>query len=66
MVELESVTKVYRKGGDGVRALGGVDLQIGQGEFVVLCGPSGSGKTTLLMTIAGMLRPTSGKVRVGG
>jgi putative ABC transport system ATP-binding protein len=66
MVELEKVTKVYRKGNDEIRALRGVDLQIGQGEFVVLCGPSGSGKTTLLMTMAGMLRPTTGEIRIEG
>lgn len=43
-----------------------VSLDISKGEFVALCGPSGSGKTTLLMTMAAMLRPSGGKVSVGG
>ncbi len=65
MVVLENVVKTYRRRRGDVKALGDINLQIEKGEFVVICGPSGSGKTTLLMTIAAMLRPTSGSVCVG-
>ena len=64
MVVLENVVKTYRRRRGDVKALSDINLQIEKGEFVVICGPSGSGKTTLLMTIAAMLRPTSGSVCV--
>ena len=64
MVELENVTKSYQVRTGRVDALRDVRVNINQGEFVVLRGPSGSGKTTLLMTIAAMLQPTSGSVRI--
>jgi ABC-type lipoprotein export system ATPase subunit len=66
MVRLEQILKTYRSAQGNVKALDGVNLHIEKGEFVVICGPSGSGKTTLLMTIAAMLRPTSGKVSIDG
>jgi len=64
MVALENVTKSYQTRTGRLDALRDVRVRINQGEFVVLRGPSGSGKTTLLMTIAAMLRPTSGSVRI--
>jgi len=64
MVVLENIVKTYRRRRGDVKALSDINLQIEKGEFVVVCGPSGSGKTTLLMTIAAMLRPTSGSVCV--
>ncbi len=64
MVVLENVVKTYRRRRGDVKALSDINLQIEKGEFVVVCGPSGSGKTTLLMTVAAMLRPTSGSVCV--
>ncbi len=66
MVVLENVVKDYRTASGEVKALDGVNLRIEEGQFVVISGASGSGKTTLLMTMAGMLRPSSGKVSVGG
>ncbi len=64
MIELETVSKVYR-GRDGeVRALDEVNLSVERGEFVVVRGPSGSGKSTLLLTIGGLSRPSKGRVLV--
>jgi len=64
MICLENVVKTYRTRRGDVTALSNISLRIQKGEFVIICGPSGSGKTTLLMTIAGMLRPTSGVVSI--
>ena len=61
--EARQVTKVYQMGEVQVRALGGVDLELYPGEFVVLLGPSGSGKSTLLNILGGLDVPTSGRVR---
>ena len=65
IVETHELTKVY---GDGteVRALDGVTLRIGQGEFISVMGPSGSGKSTLLNLIGALDRPSSGQVIVAG
>src|SRR6266403_5936275 len=60
-VSLRGVTKVYD---NGVNALGPLDLDVRQGEFVSLLGPSGCGKSTALRLIAGLNAPTSGSVRV--
>jgi NitT/TauT family transport system ATP-binding protein len=60
-VRLRSVTKVYDS---GVAALGPLDLDVSQGEFVSLLGPSGCGKSTALRLIAGLNAPTSGTVGI--
>jgi putative ABC transport system ATP-binding protein len=66
VISLAKVTKRYTTRRGEVQALAGVDLEVREGEFVAIKGPSGSGKTTLLLAIGGMLRPTSGAVRVAG
>jgi putative spermidine/putrescine transport system ATP-binding protein len=61
-IRLEGVTKRY----GSFAAADNVDLSVTQGEFVTILGPSGSGKTTLLSLIAGLNRPTSGRIFIGG
>jgi len=64
LVRMVDVTKVYQGGITG--ALNGVSLSVDSGEFTAIMGPSGSGKSTMLNLIAGLDRPTSGAVTVGG
>jgi putative ABC transport system ATP-binding protein len=66
LIELRRVEKVYHRDRIEVPVLQGIDLVVGEGEFVALMGPSGSGKSTLLNLIAGIDRPTKGEVRVAG
>ena len=66
LVEIDNVRKVYRRDTFDVPVLNGVSLGVPSGDFLALMGPSGSGKTTLLNLIAGIDRPTSGRVIVGG
>jgi NitT/TauT family transport system ATP-binding protein len=61
VVSLRGVTKIYDT---GVAALGPIDLDVRQGEFVSLLGPSGCGKSTALRLIAGLNAPTTGNVSV--
>lgn len=63
-VEAHNLTKEYRQGDQTVVALQGVDLSIDKGEFVSLLGCSGSGKSTLLNLLAGIDRPTAGRILV--
>lgn len=60
---VEEVTKTYGQGHSAVHALRGANLEISEGEIVVLLGPSGSGKSTLLNILGGLDRATSGIVR---
>ena len=61
-IRIERVAKRF----GGLDALGGVSLDIEQGEFFGLLGPNGAGKTTLISIIAGLTRPTSGVAHVMG
>ena len=66
ILEALGLTKVFGSGASAVRAVDGVDLAVHRGEIVLVMGPSGSGKTTLLTMIGGLLKPTSGAVRING
>ncbi|MDA7886375.1 ABC transporter ATP-binding protein [Pirellulales bacterium] len=63
---VRDVTKVYRLGGQDVKALAGVSLEFKQGDFVAIMGTSGSGKSTLLNLLGCLDRPTSGQYLLGG
>lgn len=66
LVEVRDVTKTYRKGEHKISPLLGVSLDVHKGDFLSLMGASGSGKSTLLNLIAGIDRPTSGRLSVNG
>ena len=61
-IRVRAVTKKY----GALTALGGVDLEIDQGEFFGLLGPNGAGKTTLISALAGLVRPDSGALEIMG
>jgi putative ABC transport system ATP-binding protein len=65
-LSLGKVTRIYRKGEDEVRALGGIDLDIEAGEYLAIVGPSGSGKTTLLNILGCLDSPTAGTMIYDG
>jgi len=67
MIELNGVTRQFvLEGGTTVVPVRDVTLDIAAGEFIIVTGLSGGGKTTLLRILAGLLKPTSGEVRIGG
>jgi putative ABC transport system ATP-binding protein len=66
LVTCDAVVKTYGSGNAEVHALRGVDLDVYPGELTMLVGPSGCGKTTLLSVVAGILRPTSGRITALG
>ncbi len=61
VIRVEGLTRTYGQ----VHALAGVDVSFGRGTFTAVMGPSGSGKSTLLQTVAGLDRPTAGRVWIG-
>ena len=66
VIEIRNLVKSYHRGGQIVPVLTDITLDIQRGEFTALMGPSGSGKSTLLNLIAGIDKPDSGMLRVGG
>jgi len=63
MIQLSDYSKTYAK---SVTAVQKLDLQINRGETYALLGPNGSGKSTILKSIAGLIRPTTGRILIGG
>jgi putative ABC transport system ATP-binding protein len=63
-VKLQDLTKYYKRGGEVIRALDGVTINIDKGEFVAVVGRSGSGKTTMLDLLGLLLKPTSGQLLI--
>jgi len=64
-IEIKNLKKIYTIGNQKFNALDGIDLNINQGEFVVILGPSGAGKSTLLNLLGGMDKATSGSIIIG-
>ncbi len=65
-VRVQGLTRIYPSDGESVTALAGVDAEFERGTFTAVMGPSGSGKSTLLQAAAGLDRPSSGSVWIGG
>jgi NitT/TauT family transport system ATP-binding protein len=66
ILQIRDLEVVYGTGEGALRAIGGLTLSVGEGEFVSVVGPSGCGKSTLLRAISGLRRPTSGEVLLNG
>jgi putative ABC transport system ATP-binding protein len=66
VIELRDLYRYHKIGTEIVKALDGVDLNVGKGEYVSIVGPSGSGKTTLFNLIGGLDKPTKGSVFIDG
>jgi putative ABC transport system ATP-binding protein len=66
LIQVRGLNKAYRRGGEEIQVLQGLNLDVDQGDFVAFMGPSGSGKTTLLNLLGGLDVPTAGTVSVAG
>jgi len=66
LIEMSDLTRVYQLGPQEIYALRGIDLIVGQGEYVAIMGPSGSGKSTLMNIIGCLDRPTAGQYILDG
>ena len=66
LVELRNVSKIYHLGGEEIRALDDVSLDIAEGEFIFIIGPSGSGKSTLMHILGCLDSPTRGTIKLDG
>jgi putative ABC transport system ATP-binding protein len=66
LIQVRDLDKTYRRGGEEIHVLQGLNLDVSKGEFIAFMGPSGSGKTTLLNLLGGLDVPTCGSITVDG
>src|ERR1700689_4869025 len=66
LIQVRGLDKTYRRGGEQIHVLRGLNLDVDKGDFVAFMGPSGSGKTTLLNLLGGLDVPTRGSISVAG
>jgi putative ABC transport system ATP-binding protein len=66
LIQVRGLDKKYRRGGEDIDVLQGLNLDVDKGDFVAFMGPSGSGKTTLLNLLGGLDVPTRGSIKVAG
>src|SRR5205823_12712268 len=66
LIQVRGLDKTYRRGGEEIHVLQGLNLDVDAGDFVAFMGPSGSGKTTLLNLLGGLDVPSAGSVTVAG
>lgn len=66
LIKIRKLMKIYEMGGEKIYALNNISLDIERGKIICLLGTSGSGKSTLLNAIAGLEKPTSGSIEIGG
>src|SRR5207244_7835551 len=66
LIEMRELTRVYQLGAEEIHALRGIDMVVGQGEYVAIMGPSGSGKSTLMNIIGCLDRPSGGQYILDG
>lgn len=66
LIQVRGLTKTYRRGGEDIRVLQSLNLDVDKGDFVAFMGPSGSGKTTLLNLLGGLDVPSAGSITVDG
>ena len=66
LIQARDLDKTYRRGGEDIDVLQGLNLDVSKGEFIAFMGPSGSGKTTLLNLLGGLDVPTRGSITVAG
>jgi putative ABC transport system ATP-binding protein len=66
LIRVRGIDKSYRRGGEEIHVLQGLNLDVDEGEFVAFMGPSGSGKTTLLNLLGGLDVPSAGTITVAG
>src|SRR5712675_2084506 len=66
LIQVRGVNKTYRRGGENIQVLQGLNLDVDKGDFVAFMGPSGSGKTTLLNLLGGLDVPSAGSITVDG
>ena len=66
MINIKNISKIYNFGGEKLKVLDNVSLNVDKGEFVAIVGPSGSGKSTLMNMIGGLDRPSTGEITIDG